>query len=192
VVIVEEDDEAAAAARSDGYTVVIGDGTDTDVLREAGIENARIVVAATGDDTTNLLVAQLVSSRFEVPEIFARANDPDNVEAFEELGVKTISSSMAAAWAIDNQIERPALANWMNDVDRVGDVQEVELQNESVAGLSIAELGPKLPDGCLVVLVGRDGESAVPSAADTVELGDHLTLVGTHDGVREGMTLLRG
>jgi len=190
VVIVDDDEEAVQRARSEGFGVEWGDGTDSDVLRAAGAENARIVVAATGDDDANLLVAQLADSKFDVESVYARANDPDNVEAFEDLGVRTISSSMAAAWAIDNQIERPALADWMNDVDRVGDVQEVEVTNGDLAGKPISEVGPMLPEGCLIVLHERDGEVRVPTASDTVELGDHLTLLGSHDGVREGMTLV--
>ena len=189
VVIVDEDEDAVQRARSEGFGVEWGDGTDSDVLRAAGAENARIVVAATGDDDANLLVAQLADSKFDVESVYARANDPDNVDAFEDLGVRTISSSMAAAWAIDNQIERPALADWMNDVDRVGDVQEVEVTNGEIAGKPISEVGPMLPEGCLIVLHERDGEVRVPTASDTVELGDHLTLLGSHDGVREGMAL---
>jgi NhaP-type Na+/H+ or K+/H+ antiporter len=189
VVIVEEDEEMVEHARNAGFSVEWGDGTDTDVLRAAGAENAKIVVAATGDDDANLLVAQLAKASFDVEQVFARANNPDNVDAFEELGVRTISSSMAAAWAIDNQIERPGLANWMNDVDRVGDVQEVEVGDADIVGKTVREVGPLLPEGCLIVLHERDGEVRVPAADDTVERGDRLTLVGSHEGVREGMAL---
>jgi len=189
VVIVEDDEEMVEHARNAGFSVEWGDGTDTDVLRAAGAENAKIVVAATGDDDANLLVAQLAKASFDVEQVFARANNPDNVDAFEELGVRTISSSMAAAWAIDNQIERPGLANWMNDVDRVGDVQEVEVGDADIVGKTVREVGPLLPEGCLIVLHERDGEVRVPAADDTIERGDRLTLVGSHEGVREGMAL---
>ncbi|MFB6309663.1 MAG: cation:proton antiporter [Salinirussus sp.] len=190
VVIVEEDEEMVEQARNRGFSVEWGDGTDTDVLRSAGAEKAKILVAATGDDDVNLLVAQLAKSKLDVEQVFARANNADNVDAFEELGVRTISSSMAAAWAIDNQIERPALANWMNDVDRVGDVQEVVVGNPDLDGRTIREIGPMLPDGCLIVLhQPQEGAAQVPDADDEIALGDHLTLVGSHDGVREGMSL---
>ncbi len=189
VVIVDEDEDAVEQARNRGFSVEWGDGTDTDVLRAAGAENARIVVAATGDDDANLLVAQLAKSKFDVESVYARANKADNVDAFEDLGVRTISSSMAAAWAIDNQIERPALADWMNDIDRVGDVQEVEVTSTDLSGKSIADVGPMLPEGCLIVLHDRDGEVRVPSASDTIEVGDRLTLLGSHEGVAEGMAL---
>jgi NhaP-type Na+/H+ or K+/H+ antiporter len=187
VVIVEDDETQVETVRNDGYTAVMGDGTDTDVLREAGASNAKTIVAATGDDDTNLLVAQLASTNFEIEDIIARANNPDNVDAFEDLGVRTISSSMAVAWAIDNQIERPAIAHWMTDVSRVGDVQEVEVTSDNMIGRTIREIGPELPDTCLIALVSKNGETFVPSADYTVESGDKVTLLGENEAVRDGM-----
>ncbi|MHC3379466.1 cation:proton antiporter domain-containing protein [Haloarcula sp. H-GB5] len=192
VVIIEEEEEIVERARNDGYAVEIGDGTDTDVLRSAGAENAKTVVAATGDDDANLLVSQLASSKFGVDRVIARANNPDNVEAFEDLGVRTISSAMATAWAIDNQIERPAIAHWMTDVGRSGDVQEVEVTNPELIGKSIREVGPMLPDACLVALVsGELHENAeVPTADYVLEEGDMVTLLGRRESVRDGMKMV--
>ncbi|WP_436932592.1 cation:proton antiporter domain-containing protein [Halosimplex halobium] len=192
VVIVEEDESVAQSVRNAGYTAIIGNGTDTELLREAGADNAKTVVAATGDDDANLLVAQLSSSKFDVENVIARANNPDNVDAFEDLGVRTISSSMATAWAIDNQIERPAIAHWMTDVGQSGDVQEIEVTSEEIAGKAVREVGPMLPDACLIALVGKGDYTTaeVPGPDYVIELGDHVTLLGQREAVREGMKLV--
>ena len=190
VVIVENDEEVVEQRRNQGYKVEWGSGTDTDVLRSAGAENAKVVVAATGNDDANLLVAQLSKSSFDVEQVIAKVNNPDNVDAFEDLGVRSIDAGMASAWAIDNQIERPALAQWMTGVDQAGDVQEVTVTNAELDGKPIREVGPMLPDDCLVALVSRGSETHVPSAGFTVELGDGLTLLGKRDPVREGMRMV--
>ena len=187
VVIVESDKEQVEIARDAGFAVRYGDGTDTDELRGAGAENARIVVAATGDDDVNLLVAQLSRSTFDVEDVIARVNNPDNVEAFEELGVRGISSSIATAWAIDNEIERPALSAWMTELGRSGDVQEVEVTAEDLVGMTVAELDAEIPNGCLIAMVSRDGENLVPSQEFTIQQGDHLTFLGRRDAVREAI-----
>jgi NhaP-type Na+/H+ or K+/H+ antiporter len=191
VVIVEKDEEVVEQGRNEGFKVEWGDGTDTEVLRSAGAENAKTIVTATGDDDANLLVSQLADSKFDIEKVIARVNNPDNVEAFEDLGVSSIDSGMATAWAIDNQIERPALASWMTGVGQSGDVQEVDVTSDQVAGKEIRELGPMLPDACLVALVSRNGETVVPTADFVVERGDKLTLLGRRDSVREGMGMVR-
>ncbi|ODR79331.1 potassium transporter [Haladaptatus sp. W1] len=189
VVLIENDETILQTAREEGYTVHEGDGTDTEVLRAAGADNAKIVVAATGDDDVNLLVAQLAESKFDVETIIARANNPDNVDAFEDLGVRTISSSLATAWAIDNVIERPALSNWMTELGRSGDVQEIEVTEPSMVGKTIEELDSELPNGVLIALVGRDGETQVPSEDFTLQNGDHVTFLGRKSAVRSAISL---
>jgi len=192
VVIIERDEQVVERNRNAGFSVEKGDGTDTDILRSAGAENAKTVVAATGDDDANLLVAQLASSKFGVDKIIARANNPDNVEAFEDLGVRTISSGMATAWAIDNQIERPAIAHWMTDIGRIGDVQEVEVLNGELIGKPVSEVGPMLPEACLIALVSGDGheDAEVPTADYALQEGDMITLLGRKESVRTGMNLV--
>ena len=119
--------------------------------------------------------------------IIARANNPDNVDAFEDLGVRTVSQSLATAWGIDNIIERPALANWMTEIGRSGDVQEVEVTSEDLVGQTINELDDDLPAGVIIALVGRDGDNQVPDADFTLQHGDHLTFLGRKEAVREAL-----
>ncbi|WP_254536192.1 cation:proton antiporter domain-containing protein [Halomarina litorea] len=188
VVILENDETIVELARDEGHTVHIGDGTDTDVLTSAGAENAKILVTATGDDDVNLLAAQLANSRFDIETVIARVNNPNNVEAFEDLGVRVVSPTAATAQTIDNLIERPALANWISGLGETGDVQEIEVTADELVGRTVREVGPELPGGVLIALVARDGGAQVPNADFTLERGDRITLLGGHDAVREAMT----
>ncbi|MFT4947715.1 MAG: NhaP-type Na+/H+ or K+/H+ antiporter [Natronomonas sp.] len=187
VILIEEDIEIIETARGEGFTVEHGDGTDSDVLLRAGAEEAKTVIAATADDDTNLLVCQLARSRFDVDNVVARANNPENADPFEELGVRAISSPDATAWAIDNVIERPAIANWMTELGRTGDVQEIEITAEDITGMTVAQLSDELPDGVHIALVGRDGDNQVPEQDFTIEHGDHITILGHTDAVHEAL-----
>ncbi|WP_372912289.1 cation:proton antiporter [Salinigranum sp.] len=190
VVLIENNRDTVETARNEGFAVHHGDGTDTDVLRSAGAEKAKVVVAATGDDDVNLLVAQLSSSKFAPETILARVNNPANVEAFEELGVRTISTTLATAQALDNYIERPAMMNWMSEIGRSGDVQEVELTADELIGMTIEEISDELPGGVLIALVARDGDARVPTDDFTVEYGDRVTVIGEREVVREAMSFV--
>lgn len=188
VVIIDHAQDVIEQARRDGLSVRQGDGTNTATLRSAGADNAKIVVAATGDDDVNLLVAQLTSSKFDVEQIITRVNDPNNREVFDDLDVRTISGTLSTAWAIDNVIERPALSDWMTELGRSGDVQEVEITAEEVIGRTIEDLNSDLPDGCLIALVGRNGNNQVPSGEFTLEYGDHITVLGRKEAVNEALS----
>ncbi len=187
VLLIETDQQTVETARAEGFTVEHGDGTDSQTLRRAGADNTKIVIAATADDDANLLACQLAKTQFDVETVVARANNPDNVEPFEQLGVRAISSSDATAWAMDNVIERPALANWMTELGRTGDVQEIEVTAEDIVGMSIEELDAELPNGVLIALVGRDDENQVPEQDLTIEHGDHLTFLGHTDAVHDAL-----
>jgi NhaP-type Na+/H+ or K+/H+ antiporter/K+/H+ antiporter YhaU regulatory subunit KhtT len=190
VVIIEEREEVAEALREDGFTVRVGDGSKIEELRQAGIGRAKRVVATTGDDDTNLLVAQLANSKFDVEKVIARVNEPDNVDAFNELGVETVSASSSTAWAIDNLIERPALSRRMTELGRSGDVQEIEVTDEGLVDVTISKLNDELPDGCTVALVTRDNVNTVPQPDHRLEYGDHLTVLGRTEAVKEAIKRL--
>ena len=69
---------------------VRGNGTDEDVVRSAGGEQADIVMALTEGDNRNALAAQLAKHTFAVPRVIAKINDPLRGEAYRALGVETI------------------------------------------------------------------------------------------------------
>jgi NhaP-type Na+/H+ or K+/H+ antiporter/Trk K+ transport system NAD-binding subunit len=190
VVILERNADVAEELRKDGFTVREGNGTDIQDLRDAGAERARIVVAATGDDDTNLLVTQLAETRLGVERVITRVNEPDNLDAFEELDIETVSASSSTAWAIDNLIERPALSEWMGELGRSGDVQEIEMTDEESVGKTVGEIDEILPKGCVIALVSRGGENKVPELDFVVESGDHLTVLGRTDAVDEAIKRL--
>ncbi|WP_049934772.1 cation:proton antiporter domain-containing protein [Haloplanus natans] len=187
VVLIEQDVNNVETARNAGLTVHHGDGTDTEVLRSAGAENAKIVATTTGDDDVNLLVAQLADSKFSPETILARVNNPDNVDAFEDLGVRAISAVDATAMAFDDYIERPSLVNWMSEIGHEGEVQEIEVTSEDLVGKTISEIGPQLPPRCLIALVSRNGETIVPDGSCRLEHGDRITFIGDSESVTQAL-----
>jgi trk system potassium uptake protein len=68
--------------------VVLGSGTDPNVLENAGIRDADVVAAVTRTDETNLVITSLARFEFNVRRIIARVNIPRNAWLFTpEMGV---------------------------------------------------------------------------------------------------------
>ncbi|WP_311171961.1 cation:proton antiporter [Halobellus ordinarius] len=187
VVLIEDDEKQKRKAREEGFTVHDGDGTEVDVLREAGIEEAKIVVAATRDDNVNLLICQMARTKFDVEKVYARVNDPQNMDAFQALSVTAVDSPMATAFAIDNEIERPELANWMYDPGDGHDIQEIEMTADSFAGRAIRDLNEEIPGGCLIAEIGQGEDSHVPDPDEVLKLGDHITFLGDAAAVKKAV-----
>jgi Trk K+ transport system NAD-binding subunit len=189
VVVVESDEQRREKARDEGFTVHNGDGTDTDILQEAGMAEAKTVVAATADDNTNLFVSQTAKTKFEVENVYARVNNQRNMSAFEALSVTAIDSPMATAFAIDNEIERPELAHWMQDLGDNHDIQETVMTAKRFEGESIRSLNDQIPGGCLVAEIGQGTDAHVPDPDEILECGDHITFLGDANAVREVVEL---
>jgi trk system potassium uptake protein TrkA len=66
-----------------GVKVFCGDGTNEKLLEQAGINEADVVLAVTGDDQDNLVICQMAERKFDVPRTFTRVNTPGNERLFD-------------------------------------------------------------------------------------------------------------
>jgi NhaP-type Na+/H+ or K+/H+ antiporter len=187
VLIVDADEQVVEQLRSEGFSARYGDGTDREVLESVGADNAKVVAAATRTDDVNLLSSQLAKNTFDVDRVVARVNQPDNLDAFDDLDVEAISTGMSVAWSMDNVIERPAISRWMTELGESGDVQEVEVTNDANVGKTVSELTAELPADCHLALLSRDGVNQLPHSENRIQRGDHLTFIGQTEAVREAI-----
>ena len=70
---------------------VLGDGTDMDILRQAGIESATAFLSLTQGDNRNLMAAQIAKKIFGVAQVFAKVNDPIRANTYRGQGIYTFS-----------------------------------------------------------------------------------------------------
>ena len=87
---------------------VVGHGMDTDVLREAGIEDADAVVVATNGDNTNLVIGQIAQKRFEIATTVVRVLDPHRAKVYASLGLRTISPTSTAIEFLTEAVRKSA------------------------------------------------------------------------------------
>lgn len=86
--------------------VVNGDGTLSDVLRRAEVEDADLFIALTGHDTINAMAAQKVKQVFEVDQVIMRVKDPSLAELYTSLGLSVYCPTEAAVSHIIESISR--------------------------------------------------------------------------------------
>ena len=75
---------------------LVGHGMDTALLREAGIEEADAVVAATDGDNTNIIIGQVAQKRFGIDCVVVRVLDPARADFYAARGMRTVCPTKTA------------------------------------------------------------------------------------------------
>jgi trk system potassium uptake protein len=87
-------------------TALIGNGTDEEMLRKAGIENADAFIALTQGDNRNVMAAQIAKHVFKVKRVICRIYDPLRKDIYEQLGLESISPTEVFADLLFNRLEK--------------------------------------------------------------------------------------
>jgi trk system potassium uptake protein TrkA len=164
VMLIEEDRSKVDTLSLEFHdSIMQGDGSGVEVLKEAGANRADVVVAATGNDEDNLVICQVTKLVFLRPRTIARVNNPRNEELFAGLGV---DASVSATKIINTIIEEQVKAGDMMIpllTLKAGDVEivEVELSRSShIIKKKIKDL--TLPPGSIFIAVIRGEEVIIP------------------------------
>jgi trk system potassium uptake protein TrkA len=177
VVIVNRDrQECVQLSRQLPAVVVCGDGSDTAILKQAGAMDADVVLAITPNDQDNLVICQLAAIQFGVPRAIALANDPDNTEIFEKLGVSSFSTTHIVGSLIEQRAQLEQIMNLLPVGQGRVNVTEIVLDDRCpVAGKLMKDI--VLPDNALVAVVIRNDRAIVPRGANDLQAGDRVVLI---------------
>jgi trk system potassium uptake protein TrkA len=183
VTLIEKDKEVCTKIAEDFDTeVILGDGTDLEVLRDAGVENADIVAAVTGADEENLVICQIAKLGFNFKKTIARVNNPKNMVMFKKLG---IDNTVCSTEVIANLIE------YSFDKEDYRVINTFERGSMILAQLSMKEDTPwcnrlvkdlDLPNECVFVSILRN-ENVIYPRGNTLILENDKVLIITNKTV---------
>lgn len=77
-----------------GGLLLTGDALDLDLLEEARLTQAQLVVVTTNDDNTNIMISQMVKELFGVQQVIIRLYDSEKKEIYLEKGLHVICPSL--------------------------------------------------------------------------------------------------
>jgi trk system potassium uptake protein len=172
-----------------GHRVVHGDGTELYVLESAGITRPPdIVVAVTGDDEDNMIIAQLAREKYGVPKVIARVNDPRNQVHFDLLGISpTVCPTQRIMALIEHEVPEHDLVHLLELRQENLEIIEVEVDPRCPCiGKTVDKLG--LPSGSRLISLVRDGKAEIAFGETVLKPGDQVLAIlepGHEDEVRE-------
>ena len=159
------------------HMVLHGDGTELAILEAAGVGRADLVIAVTGLDNDNIVVAQLAKEHFHTAKCIARVNDPRNQEHFDALGIRfTVSASQSILSLIEHEVPDHRVVNMLNL--RHENLEIIELNvgpSAPIVGQPVAKI--KMPSNARLISVTRDNESSIAVGDTVVQPGDRVMAI---------------
>jgi trk system potassium uptake protein TrkA len=148
--------------------LILGSGSDPNVLEAAGIRKANVVAAVTGSDETNLVVCSLARREFQVPRVIARVNNPKNAWLYSpEMGVDVaLNQADLLAHLIAEEMSLGDMTTLLKLRKGLYSLVEEKVHPDSVAnGKAVRDL--PFPPRCVLAAIIRKGELTIPRG-DTV------------------------
>jgi voltage-gated potassium channel len=185
-VVVDSSPEKIDEITRKGYPALNGDSVDEEVLRAAGIERAKGLVAAVGSPADNVYIT--ISAKALAPHIFVmgRAHDDTGEKRLRTAGAdQAVCPYSIGGRRMANLILRPAVVEFL---DLTGGKRDLELAIEEMkvrsgsplAGKSIVDSEIRTKFGIIIVAILRPNEKMIfnPPPQSVINENDILIALG--------------
>jgi voltage-gated potassium channel len=191
LIVVDINQEAIARAMGNGHMYVQGDATRDESLNEAKVQQARGLVAATGNDAANIFITLSAKGLRSDLLVVARATAEEAESKLRRAGADRVILPLALAGRrLAMLAVRPLLVDFINTTmhsrNRDLILEDVKVGFGSpVAGMTIKEGQDRC--GGAIVLAVKKGDGTLltnPPQETSLELGDELVVMGTPQQLR--------
>ncbi len=190
--LIIEQSETKAARFSGEWLIMIGDATQEQTLRDAHIERARGLVAATTTDATNLYIVLTARGLNPRLKIIARASEEDAEKHLLTAGADSVVSPyLFAGQRIAQSFLRPHVVSFLDTATtHLGmdlEIGEISVpKHSSFAGKTIESSRIRQDRGVIILAIKREqGMRFNPSPEDRIEPGDYLIAMGEPGQLRQ-------
>ena len=191
-VVIENNEAKAQKFAGENWLMLIGDATQEQTLREARIERARGLVAATTTDATNLYIVLTARSLNPNLRILARASEDMAEKHLLKAGADSVVSPyIFAGQRIAQSFLRPHVVSFLDAATtHLGmdlEIEEVPIHAGSVfAGKTVENSRIRQDRGVIILAIKRQaGMRFNPAPDDRIEAGDFLIAMGEPQQLRE-------
>ncbi|WP_406828569.1 Trk system potassium transporter TrkA [Microbulbifer sp. ARAS458-1] len=200
IVLVDSDEKTLRELRDKiDIGVVQGHASHPDILQEAGIEDADILVAVTNNDETNMAACQIAHSLFRVTTKIARVRASAYLQYPELFSTESIpidvliSPEQIVSEYISRLIEHPGALQVLDFADgRVQLVAVRAVQGGPLVGHQLRYLREHMPKvDTRVAAIYRRNSPIIPQGSTVIEAGDEVFFIAAKQDIRAVMSELR-
>ena len=174
--------------------LIVGDGTDSELLEEEGIDEVDAFVALTGMDEANILMAISASKRVEDckvvvkinrPSLVALVSDESMVDSVVSTGTVTAELILQYVRAMQNA-EGARIKTLHRIVDEKVEALEFSVTDGTASYIGVPLKNLKLRSGILLAgIVRENGQIIIPSGNDALRAGDDVIVVTTDTNLQD-------
>ena len=190
-VIIESDEKAYIKATDDGFLCLNTNASNDEALKDAGIMNAKSLVAALGSDADNLYVT--LSAKSLRPDIFvvARVDNEESETKLKRAGAdRTMSPYGVGGRRLAMMTLKPLVIDFVETtLDRQGHeitLEDVKIEKgSSMDGISLKESLRRISGAHILAVKKKSGHLITNPPPETIlEADDELVLMGTRDQLK--------
>lgn len=188
VTIIEKRDERIAFLDENlDARILLGDASKANLLYQAGAPSADCCFALTGSDEVNIVacsVAKAMGARRVAARVFTQEfREVSSFDYRRHFNIdRLLSIEYLTAMELARRIREPGAMLIEHFACGELEMQDVVITKESSStGKPLSEL--KLPSEVRVGAINRDGVVTIATAADKIEVGDRVTLLGARPQV---------
>ena len=193
VSIIEIDEEKATwlTEMLPSANVILGDGTDQELMMGEGLTDYDAFVALSGRDEENIM-AGLYAVHQGMRKVVVKNNHDNYGDLLGKIGIESaVNTKQVISDTILRTVRTRSGASGPNQVQRLyrlmdGQVEALEfivLRGEPVIGVPLKNLHVK--KDALIAVIVRDGKVRIPFGGDALEEGDRVIVITRENGVNE-------
>ncbi|HEY5669345.1 MAG TPA: NAD-binding protein, partial [Anaerolineales bacterium] len=187
VYLVDLDQDQVSAAIRRGFEAQVGDLENPDKTLVKKLDQAKALICTYTDPELSYKVCSLARSVFGIDAVVADVPSPNDIPRFEQLDVTPVNAALDRATLLELHVRNPDMYMLLTRLKDSKEVVEIDCNNPACAGKALRQLS--FPGDVLALALRRHGELIVPHGDTRIELGDHLTLVGSQDCIDEARSL---
>ena len=155
--------------------LVLGNESDTEILKKAGIESADVVVAVSRADETNLVVSTLAKMEFRVPRVVSMVNNPKNAWLYNgQMGVdvcvnqaEILAKLVVEDMDLKDMFTVLKLNSGEYSIVQINVVEEAKAKNQYIKDLLI-------PKKTVLISITRNATVLIPKGDTQILVGDEI------------------
>jgi len=188
IVIIESDPiRARLASQKLADTLVLqGEGTDLDILREAGVATADYFAAVSEDNEDNLM-ASLLAKKEGTRRAIVLTTEPRYIPVLKSIGLEVvINPRLITAGIILQHVRKGRVLSAIPIRDSEAEVLELEATaGTKGVGRPLHKVYKRFVGGSIVGAIMRDGELRIPDGNSVIEPGDNVIVFALPDAISD-------